>query len=154
MASDREVHEEIESWGQRAKCEVLTRAGARELAVKHSVYLEGLNDTHDGIIGALAAVGLRAGGNDGRFIWLKKKRELRELKAGFINSAELRDNFGIQQLLMKNGEAFLEDEEIFIHEWFRPVLRDNIVTLIIEKFNDNGKYFWKAASKDYIRANS
>jgi hypothetical protein len=154
MANDGEVHEEIESWGQRAKCEGLTKAGARELALKPSLYLEGLNGTHDGIIGALAAVGLRASGNDGRFIWLKKKRELRELPPGFINSADLRDDFGVQQLLMKSGETFLEDEEIFIHEWFRPVLRDNKVTLIIEKFNDNGKYFWKAASKDYIRANS
>ena len=154
MASEGEVHEEIENWGQRAKCEVLTKAEARGLAAKHSIYLEGLNGTHDGIIGALAAIGLRKSGNDGRFIWLKKKKELRELQAGFINAADLLDDFGIEQLLLTTGEPFAKDEEIYVHEWFRPVLRDYKVTLIIEKFNDDGKYFWKIASKDYIRANS
>jgi len=154
MAREGEVHNEILRWGQRAKCEVLTRTEARVLAVKHSIYLEGLNGTHDGIIGALAAIGLRTDGNDGRFIWLKKKRELRDLAPGFLTWGDLRDDFGIQQILLTTGEVIEKDEEFFIHEWFRPVLKNNKVTLIVEKYCDNGKYLWKSASKDYIRANS
>jgi len=154
MVKEVEVHAELVSWGQRAKREVLTKTEAREIAAKHAVYLEGLNGTHDGIIGALAAVGLRKYGDDGRFIWLKKKRELRELSCGFVDPAELRDNFGIQQILLKTGEVFSENEEIFVHEWFRPILKNNRITLIVEKHIDDGKHFWKTASKDYIRAHS
>jgi hypothetical protein len=41
---------------------------ARRLAARCGVYLEGLGGTEDGVIGALAAVGLAAAGDDGRVV--------------------------------------------------------------------------------------
>ena len=41
---------------------------AREIAATHGIHLEGLGGTEDGVIGALAAVGLMATHDDGRVI--------------------------------------------------------------------------------------
>ena len=153
MAGIDDVADEVIKWGERAKCEVLTKKEALALAVKHNIYLEGLTGTHDGIIGALAAIGLRKNGNDGRFIWLRHKKELRDLTSGFYAQGELEEDFGVQQLLSIE-EEIKPEEKIFVHDWFRPVLKDNKVTLIIEKHIENGRHIWKTASKDYIRAHS
>ena len=73
MAREGDIKDEIIEFGLRAKQEVLTRAEALGLALKHLVHLEGLTGSRDGIIGALAALGLKKSGNDGRFIWLRGK---------------------------------------------------------------------------------
>lgn len=153
------VHEkliptDIEEWGSRAKTEVLTKDEARHLAHKNEIYLEGLTGTHDGIIGALAAVGLRNSGNDGRFIWLRKKKELRKLSAGFYSPSQLKTDFGVEEILRIDNDGSAIDEQVFVHDWFRPVLKNNKVTLIVEKQIENGKNYWKSASKEYIRAHS
>ena len=63
-------------FGRDAKERILTREQALELAGRHGAHLEGVTGDHMGVIGALAAIGLRRGGHDGRFIWLEGVREL------------------------------------------------------------------------------
>lgn len=58
----------IAEFGRRCQKEPVTQREARRLAVTHGVHLEGCGGTEDGVIGALAAVGLVAGGNDGRVV--------------------------------------------------------------------------------------
>jgi len=153
MASFDKVDDKIIEWGKRAKVEVLSKKEALALAERYDIYLEGLTGTHDGIIGALAAIGLRKSGNDGRFIWLRHKKELRELSSGSYTQDELETDFGVQQLV-SHGKEIYPIDNIFVHNWFRPVLLNNKVTLIVEKHIENGKHIWKTASKDYIRAHS
>ena len=54
-------------YGQRAKCSVLSKGDAWEMAGKMGIHLSEHGGTGDGIIGALAGIALRWGGNDGRF---------------------------------------------------------------------------------------
>lgn len=61
---------DIADWGQRAKREPLTQKEAHALAAAHGIHLEGLAGTQDGIIGALAALGLMSTRNDGRVVYL------------------------------------------------------------------------------------
>jgi len=63
-----EVPEAVRAFGARCQRELVTRGTARRLAGQYDVYLEGLGGTEDGVIGALAAVGLAAGGDDGRVV--------------------------------------------------------------------------------------
>jgi tRNA(Ile2) C34 agmatinyltransferase TiaS len=70
------VPAEITLFGQRAQHEFLYQQEPRDLAVAHGLYLEGLGGTEGGVIGALAAVGLAAGGNDGRYVQIGSIREL------------------------------------------------------------------------------
>jgi hypothetical protein len=56
--------------------EFIDQQEARDLAAAHGLYLEGLGGTQGGVIGALAAVGLAAGGDDGRYVHVGSIREL------------------------------------------------------------------------------
>jgi len=66
----------VVEFGQRAQREVLKMAEAERVAQTVGCRLAGLAGTRGGMIGALAAVGLRAGGNDGRFTTLGRVRDL------------------------------------------------------------------------------
>jgi hypothetical protein len=72
----RSVPAEVVEFGLRAQRELLTQAEARELAAKHGVHLEGLGGDEMGVIGALAAVGLTASGDAGRYIQVGQVRSL------------------------------------------------------------------------------
>jgi hypothetical protein len=62
------VAKDIVEFGHRCQREVVDRSAALQLADAHGIHLEGLGGTNDGVIGALAAVGLAASGNDGRVV--------------------------------------------------------------------------------------
>jgi hypothetical protein len=59
---------EMAVFAARAKTEVVTQAEARTIAAQSGCHLEGLGGTNQGIIGALAAIALVAGGEDGRIV--------------------------------------------------------------------------------------
>jgi len=62
--------QEMVAFSLRCKSEVITQNEARAVASRAGCYLEGLGGTQQGIIGALAAIGLVVGGNDGRIVHL------------------------------------------------------------------------------------
>src|SRR6185503_7864697 len=62
------VQPAVIEFGRRCQRELVTQAEARDLAERSGIRLEGLGGTEDGVIGALAAVGLLASGNDGRVV--------------------------------------------------------------------------------------
>jgi tRNA(Ile2) C34 agmatinyltransferase TiaS len=67
-------------FGRRVQAEIVTQDEARYLAAAHHVLLEGLGGSQDGVIGALAAVGLAASGEDGRYLLVGRSRELTGLQ--------------------------------------------------------------------------
>lgn len=143
------VDAEVIEWGNKAKKEVLTKAGAVELAEKKGIFLVGLTGTHDGMIGSLAAIGLRKGGNDGRFIWLKGK-EIRDLK-GVMTISGLKKISGIEKVMTKEESELNDNELIDLGDWIRPVLLNNKVVLIVEA-RDHEKCKWNSVTKDYIKS--
>ncbi len=66
----------VTDFGRRAQRKLVAQAEARELAARHGIALVGLGGSEDGVIGALAAVGLAAGGHDGRYVQVGRLREL------------------------------------------------------------------------------
>ncbi|MCD4730711.1 MAG: hypothetical protein K8R74_08940 [Bacteroidales bacterium] len=144
------VSDDIQDWGSRAKAEVLKLVNAKNLASKNKIYLEGFTGILIGQIGALAAVGLRKSGNDGRFIWLAGPTELRELKPGIFNLEELKLITGIENFITLNGLPLEKNCRVLCHDWIRPIVKDGNPTLILEKVK-NFKFECKAATKEYIR---
>ncbi|WP_442485661.1 hypothetical protein [Aeoliella sp. SH292] len=65
------IPQSVVEWGLRAQRELLTQSAARDLAAEHNILLRGLAGTEDGVIGALAAVGLMTTQNDGRIVHLE-----------------------------------------------------------------------------------
>jgi len=66
----------ITEFGRRAQREIVTQDEARALAREHGILLAGLGGSEGGVIGALAAVGLAASGEDGRYVQVGRSREL------------------------------------------------------------------------------
>lgn len=147
------ITDDIMDWGRRAKCEVLTMDDARALASLRGVYLEGLTGTEVGIIGALAATGLRKSGHDGRFIWLNGPKDLRDLKAGTYNMADFGHRYGIDVFCDKQGSAIDPvNKSLLTHEWLRPALRNSCVTLIVEPIENRQNNEWQTAPKAYLKS--
>ena len=63
-----EVPEDVISFARRCQRQPVRQEDAMALARAHGIVLEPLGGTGDGVIGALAAVGLRASGEDGRVV--------------------------------------------------------------------------------------
>jgi hypothetical protein len=64
------------AFGKDAKCTILTQEKARTLAKNLNIRLIGLGGTEDGVIGAMAGLGLAVNLNDGRFLLRGKIREV------------------------------------------------------------------------------
>jgi hypothetical protein len=63
-------------FGQEAKRAIVTQKQARAIASNLGIRHRGLGGTEDGIIGAVAGLGLVVTGNDGRFLQVGKIREI------------------------------------------------------------------------------
>jgi tRNA(Ile2) C34 agmatinyltransferase TiaS len=70
----------VAEFGRRAQRELVTQDEARALAAAHGLPLIGLGGDEGGVIGALAAVGLAASGEDGRYVLVGRSRELSGLQ--------------------------------------------------------------------------
>lgn len=141
---------EVLQWGLNAKKEILTQIGAKNLAKKHNIFLEGLTGTYDGIIGALAAVGLRKSGNDGRYVWIKGK-ELRELTNTVFVIEELKKITLLESVSDLQGNPISNEDKIFTSDWYRPVLKNNQITIFAEAIKGNTDYEWSVLSKEHIK---
>jgi len=64
------------AYGRDAQVTVLDQSAARSLAKNLNIHLMGLGGSEDGVIGALAGIGLAAMGNDGRYLSVGNVRNL------------------------------------------------------------------------------
>ena len=138
-------------WGNSAKDTVLDMKEAYSIAKNANIYLRGFTGNHEGIIGALAALGLRAGGNDGRFIWRKGRKELRELSPGIMSVKKLIKELELEAIASRDGQMPEPFDRIYINEWVRPIVKNHKAVLIADKTNNTNEYEWKLTSKEIIR---
>ncbi len=113
-------------FGRRAKRDVVTQAEARALAAQTGCILRGLGGTQDGVIGALAAVGLAAGGEDGRFLLVGRSREL----TGLLDVPAILA-CGIAEVRRLDTGARLEAGVIDANAKLRPALRGGRAVLYV-----------------------
>ena len=114
-ASDQ-VTEELVEYGLSAQRDCFLRHRQQALASKLGILLTELGGTGEGIIGALASVGLRAGGNDGRYVQL---RGIREIK-GQISVGEILKTTAIAAIIDEEGNPVGSKEIIDSHDWIKP----------------------------------
>ncbi|MCF8373598.1 MAG: hypothetical protein K9H64_18400 [Bacteroidales bacterium] len=147
FCEEERIPDEIMEWGNKAKCEVLQMEDAFSLSSKYNIYLEGLTGEKIGVIGALAAIGLRKGENDGRFIWLQGN-QLRAVN-GIQTLQELKEKIGLTAALTQNGVSVADGARIQLHDWVRPVLQNKQILIYVDKAENYENYDWKMASKEY-----
>jgi hypothetical protein len=140
------VTDAVVAFGSRAKVDVLTMAEAEMLAAANGIFLQGLTGTHGGIIGSLAAVGLRVGGNDGRVLWMPHLRDT----TGILTVALLRDELHLDRIETEAGRIATPYERVNVGEWFRPIVRNGGIALIVEEA-DHAEYDFITAPKERIK---
>jgi len=150
MVDANNVPTSIIEWGLTAKKELVRQIDGLNLSKKENIVLIGLTGNHDGVIGSMGAVGLRASGNDGRFVALKGV-DVRTI-TGIKTPAELKKLVELHSVVTPEGEPVNENEPILMEGWLRPVNRNGNITLIVNKIINNTDYGYKLADKDYIKS--
>ncbi|MBM4437107.1 MAG: hypothetical protein FJ029_07715 [Actinobacteria bacterium] len=110
--------------------DVAAAAGAAGL-IAHSLAGEPI-----GLVGAVAAVALRASGNDGRFI------ELRGIRLEWEEPAvrEILTRTAIAAVVDEAGSPVAPSERVAIGGWLRPSLRDGCATLVVARDATTGRW--------------
>jgi hypothetical protein len=143
LAVATQVPPAVQAFGRRCQHELVSRSEAHAIARAAGLLLEGLGGTEDGVIGALAAVGLAASGDDGRIVHL----------AGWPNP----DDFGGPQELaairargvddtcrFDTGEP-LEAGLVDVGKRLRPSRRGHRVVLFVEPCGEGAERAqWRA----------
>jgi hypothetical protein len=138
------IIEDVQSFGRRAKIEVLTLPEAQRTASIAGIRQEGLTGTGGGVIGALAGIGLHSAGNDGRFLWLPGLRELK----GKYPVADLIAKGHIERICTLDQNELSPERIVDVGEWVRPILKNGKSTLYVEEQNHE----WHVLSKEHIKS--
>ena len=119
---------DMAAFAARAQTEVVSQGEARTVAEQSGCHLEGLGGTNQGIIGALAAVALAAGGNHGRIVHLQEW-PWPDPFVGVQPAAVIRRR-GVE-IRTSSGEAFTGDV-VDVGKHLRPNLRGGRIVLFVE----------------------
>jgi hypothetical protein len=114
IASEKQLidRQSLVDFGQKAKQTILTKQQAYSLAQKLGIHLSEHGGTGDGIVGALAGIGLRLSGNDGRIRgWLRLGTV-----GQTTNPKALCSHPFIDGVVDEQGMDLLEDTEIILAE--------------------------------------
>lgn len=134
VASVESVPGAVVDFGRSAQRSVVEHADAESIALAAGVWLRSLAGSRCGVIGALAAVGLRASGNDGRFVGLAGIRDI----DGVVRAGELLERSAISRVVEANGEAIGDHELIDSGGWIRPSVIDHHPVLVVGPASDGG----------------
>jgi hypothetical protein len=147
VAPQPQVSAAVVQWGRRAQHEVLTVAEAHRVATQTGIHLSGHTGQRIGVIGALAAVGLRHGGADGRFVELSGLRELvgQQPVSALTAAGVAGFRTGTIPVELEAGEVIDVGDK-----WPQPVLLDGLPILLIEP-TDEVPVVWRTASREVVK---
>lgn len=140
LAVCEQVTEPMASFAERATREVLSQAEARAVAAGSHCHLEGLGGTQQGIIGALAAVALAAGGANGRVVHVEGWPWPDPL-AGVQAASVIRAR-GVAEIRTRAGQRFT-GEQVDVGRHLRPNWCGGQIVLFVEPPAD-GRQVWRA----------
>ena len=148
IAAWPQITVEVSTWAKTTKTYVVTRQEAILMARSAQIGITGLTGTGNGVIGALAAIGLRFRGEDGRFIWLPN---ISLISSGVYTSSELMGNTPFDRIENLRGRAPYPDEKIDVGKWIRPVLKEGRCVLLVEEKRNDPKAAWQLLNMDSVR---
>jgi hypothetical protein len=124
----------ITAWGMRCQRELVTQAEARLLAEEHRIFLEGLGGTEDGVIGALAAVGLMATRNDGRVVHFGSSGEDWYDVTGSLAAGDILAR-GVDEIRTVEAGQLLTTGTVNIGKRLRPNFRQGKIVLYVTRID-------------------
>lgn len=130
-------------FGARAKKEVLTKGEAYELAAGQGIHLSEHGGTGQGVIGALAGIGLRMGGVDGRL-----KGQLPFAAGTQADVATLVDHPWVAVVQTEAGEVLDSTERIELVDKIKVVQVQGQPVLLVDR-NEQGQ--WQNLSRKQLK---
>jgi hypothetical protein len=122
------VPKEVVQFGMRCKRDLVAKDEALRLASRLGVRLAALGGTGDGVIGAIAAVGLAAGANDGRIVQLG---DWSDDLYGVQPTADLQHR-GVR-LREEGSDATVDCDRVDVGKHLRPNVRDGQAVLFVRR---------------------
>ena len=130
----------------RTDLDVFTKDEAYATALRCGAHLSEHGGTGQGVIGALAGVALRLGGNDGRF-----KGRLHVPSADGVTSVNEIQRSGIDEVRSLDGEVLAFDTLVYVGEAVKPVLLDSMSVLLVVPADDSESVAWKACDRKTLK---
>jgi len=147
LATWPQITLEVYSWANSVKVQPVKRQEAIALARTFGISVAGLVGSGDGIIGALAAIGLRYRGEDGRFIWLPGMDKLN----GTYTYSELMSLVPFDRIENLRGRSPRPEEKVTLGERYDPLLREGRCVLLVEEKRVEQRYEWHTLAMEKIR---
>ena len=147
LAAWGQITAEVFTWARLAKTRVLTRQEALDIARNSKIAITGLTGKGNGVIGALAAIGLRYRGDDGRFIWIHNINQM----SGIYSYAKLMEISSINRIETVRGRTPRPEDKIQLNQWVRPILRQGLCVLLVEEERGNPNFDWHLLDMDQVR---
>ncbi|MDF0534626.1 DNA-binding protein [Shewanella yunxiaonensis] len=137
----------LQAFGQSAKQQVLTKAAAYELARELQIDLSEHGGTGQGVIGALAGLGLRLSGNDGRV-----KGQLKfgqgETPQPF-SVADILQQGALDGVLTTDGDWLAPETQVWLSGKVKAVMAQGRFALLVSQQNGDWHNATKQQLKDY-----
>lgn len=127
-------------YGRRCTREVVPRSEALSLANRAGIHLSAHGGTGDGVIGAMAAVGLTMWGWAGRYIEFGKLRSLPDA----LTVSMLQDNGIMVTSIDRDALPPAEDDMVYTHGWCRPRLMGGKPVLLVR---NQGQGVWHSIGR-------
>ncbi|HEY2148026.1 MAG TPA: hypothetical protein VGH32_08820 [Pirellulales bacterium] len=124
------IPDSVIEFGRDCQRRLMTQFEARHLAASCRIHLEGLGGTEDGVIGALAAVGLINTRNDGRIIWLGSATKDHFEVTGLHDVAAL-IAVGVDEVRTRGDQQVVNSGSVDVGKRLRPNYRDGKVVLYV-----------------------
>jgi len=147
LASWNSVTPVITAWGRQAKTTLLDRLEAMNLAREYKISIAGFTGSGQGVIGALAAVGLYYDGNDGRFLWMPGLSSL----SGIFTLTSLIETCPVDRVENSRGRKPMPNDRINVCEGAYPILRDGQSLLLVESSKKDETWEWNTISPEKLK---
>jgi hypothetical protein len=134
-------------FGCRAKREVLTKEQAYDLADAQGMHLSEHGGTGHGVIGALAGIGLRLSGNDGR---LKGWFDI-STRDGVARVADILAQCRISGVRSMSGELLAPEELVAVGEKPKAVFLTGKPYLMVSPAAEAGTVRWQTSSRRELK---
>lgn len=134
---DGDVPQEVVDFGRLCQAELTTQSQARAIAERYAIPLQGLGGTNDGVIGALAAVGLASTADDGRVVFLGRSPIDHHLVSGIQDVDEL-TRLGVDEVRRLDDGKPVAAGRVELEKRLRPVLRRGKVVLYVSPIISTG----------------
>ncbi|MFO0915716.1 MAG: hypothetical protein U0795_22340 [Pirellulales bacterium] len=116
----------VEEFGRQCQLQLSDQETARQVAAAAGMRLRGLGGTEGGVIGALAAVGLACGGNDGRIVYWRDA----DSGTGWMDVSQLK-HLGVDVVRLQEGTT-IHQGIVNVGKHLRPNVRAHRAVLFVE----------------------